>query len=103
MTIKLLGWCCFLADDFMLHQVQYNKDVGTEHLKRENYPAALDYYGSALHILNQMKGQGYEELKAQLLCNRSLVHVKMKNLAEAQEEAVMAIQINPYFHKVSFY
>ena len=80
----------------MIHHAKYEQNKGKQQLKQNNLAGALDSYTAALHYITKVENQ--HEV-AKLLCNRSLLHLKMCHPHGALQDAKNAIQIDVQWHK----
>ena len=87
-----------LLDQFDLTQAEFYRAAGNKFLKETDYTQAVDAYTTALDHLKKIPNQ--REAIAKVLCNRSLVFLKLNNRQRAEADAEHAITQDNTFHKV---
>lgn len=78
--------------------IQHCKQEAESKLQLQDYVGAYDDYSYAIRIAQAIPFVGEEMPK--LLCNRSMVLLKMRRYAEALADAMASINEFPYWIKV---
>ena len=80
----------------IVHELKSSAEI---HLQNQNYPEALCGYSQALNVA-YTSNVTYDEIP-KILCNRSMVLLKMRKCNEAFDDACNSIQGFPYWIKVN--
>jgi len=80
----------------IVHELKSSAEI---HLQNQNYPEALCGYSQALNVANT-SNVTYDEIP-KILCNRSMVLLKMRKCNEAFDDACNSIRGFPYWIKVN--
>ena len=80
----------------IVHELKSSAEI---HLQNQNYQEAFHGYSQALNVA-YTSTVTYDEI-SKILCNRSMVLLKMRKYREAFDDAVISIQKFPYWIKVN--
>ena len=82
--------------------IAYFKAEGEKALQQNNLRLALESYSQALSLVESLGFVPFiREEWHKILCNRSLVHLKMRHYREAERDARCCIDLQPDFVKVT--
>ena len=83
--------------------ISYLKGEGEKALQQNNLRHAMDNYNQALNLVESLSFIPFiREEFHKIICNRSLVNLRMRHYRDAERDAQLCIDVRPDFIKVTF-